>query len=166
MKSKNEGGCLVWGITALPFVLIVMGLVMEFLSFMTVQDVKKATVQTTAMVISEEYRTELDTSKDYDDPDRRERVRYVTITFTINGEQRWKSGKNDNLQVGEKLIAWYDPDDTSKTNDHVYIEGYDDFGGISLLGLMPLALGIGLAVYIFFPRKKKSEAAKPDTDMR
>lgn len=62
-------------------------------------------------------------------------MRYITLAFTINGEQRWKTGRNDELKVGEELTVWYDPDDTSGTNDRVFIEGYDDYGSGKKLDL-------------------------------
>lgn len=153
-------------LVSVPFILIAMGILMQVLAIHTAQEVKRATAQTTATVISEEYHTEHDTTKDRHDPDYEQRVRYVTITFAINGEQRWKAGRNDELKVGEELIVWYDPDDTSGTNDRVYIEGFDDFGGeISFLGLIPLAIGIGILVYAFIPNKKnKSQTAEQDAD--
>ena len=90
------------------------------------------------------------------DPDRRQEVRYITLAFTINGEQRWKTGRNDEQKVGEELTVWYDPDDTSGTNDRVFIEGYDDFGGgVSLLGLLPIAVGVGFLIYAFYQAEKR-----------
>ena len=165
MKKKEKLGCGGLMMVSVPFILIAIGILMQVLAIHTAQEVKRATAQTTATEISEEYRTKYDTTKELYDPEYEQRVRYVTITFTINGKQRWKIERNDELKVGEELIAWYDPDDTSGTNDRVYIEGLDDFGGVSFLGLIPLAIGIGILVYAFVSNKKnKSETAEPAAD--
>jgi hypothetical protein len=87
-------------------------------------------------------------------------VRYITLSFTINGEQRYKTGRNDALEVGEELTAWYDPDDP--VNEKVFIEDYDDFGGgFSLIGLLPIALGAGLLIYAFKSGRKKGRKLPP-----
>lgn len=161
-KKKKRLGCGGLFLYSIPFILIAWGILMQVLAIHSAHEVDRATAQTIATVISEENREETDTSRDWDDPDRYYTQRYITLTFTIDGEQRWKTGKNDELKVGEEVIAWYDPDDT----EIVYIEGYDDFGGgLSFLSMIPLALGVGMLIlyFVIISKDKKKTAQGTDT---
>ena len=161
-KKNNSFGCAALIVYSIPVILILSGILAQYLSLSTLADVKKATASTPAQVVSEEKKIEYDTTKEYDDPDREKLVRYVTIEYTIDGEKHYKTGKSD-LAVGETLTAYYDPDDTER----VFIEDFDDFGGeISVTGIILTAAGIALLLFFIVYSKKSKQPKTSEQNLK